>query len=192
MANQYPMSNDELLKLKAVVLYIISQCKTIDYFHLFKILYFADRNHLATYGRRIVKDTFCALQFGPVPSNLYDAIKIVTGKASRPINDTITTLSDALASKDDVYPSYLTNKEEADMDELSPSDIECIDQSIKENSLVPFNKLSEQSHDKAWRQAWEKKKNSPINELALAEAGGADEAMMEYIKENWELDSIIS
>lgn len=192
MANQYPMTEDELLKLKAVVLYIIGQCKTIDYFHLFKILYFADRNHLGKYGRRIVKDTFCALQYGPVPSNLYDAIKIVTGKTSRPASDAITILSDALASKDTIYPNYLTNKEEADMDELSPSDIECIDQSIKENSQTPFDRLSDQSHDKAWIEAWEKKRNSPINELTLAEAGGADESMMEYVKENLELDSLIS
>lgn len=62
------MSEDEILKLKAAVLYIIKQCGTIDYFHLFKILYFADREHYAVYGRRLVNDTFCALKNGPVPS----------------------------------------------------------------------------------------------------------------------------
>ena len=36
---------DEMLKLKAVVLYVINKCDEIDYFHLFKILYFADRAH---------------------------------------------------------------------------------------------------------------------------------------------------
>ena len=35
---------DEMLKLKAVVLYVINKCDEIDYFHLFKILYFADRD----------------------------------------------------------------------------------------------------------------------------------------------------
>ena len=30
---------DEMLKLKAVVLYVINKCDEIDYFHLFKILY---------------------------------------------------------------------------------------------------------------------------------------------------------
>ena len=77
---------DEMLKLKAVVLYVINKCDEIDYFHLFKILYFADRAHYAKYGRRIIQDTFCALPKGPVPSVLFDAIKVATKQATAVIN----------------------------------------------------------------------------------------------------------
>lgn len=86
--NVYNMSKireltlDEMLKLKAAVLYVINKCGVIDYFHLFKILYFADRAHYAHYGRRIIQDTFCALQKGPVPSTLFDAIKIATNQTT--------------------------------------------------------------------------------------------------------------
>ncbi len=35
-----------MLKLKAVVLYVINKCDEIDYFHLFKILYFCGQSSL--------------------------------------------------------------------------------------------------------------------------------------------------
>ena len=76
------MTIDDILKLKAAALYVVNKCQAIDYFHLFKILYFADREHYAVYGRRIINDTFCALQNGPVPSFLYDAIKVLYGSSS--------------------------------------------------------------------------------------------------------------
>ena len=42
---------------------------------------FAERQHYATYGKHLVKDTFCALERGPVPSFLYDAVKVATNSA---------------------------------------------------------------------------------------------------------------
>ena len=33
-----------------------------------KLIYFADRLHLRTYGRPIIGDDYWAMQFGPVPS----------------------------------------------------------------------------------------------------------------------------
>lgn len=35
------MTTDDMLKLKAVTLYILKQCGELDFIHLFKILYFA-------------------------------------------------------------------------------------------------------------------------------------------------------
>ena len=75
------MTTDDMLKLKAVTLYILKQCGELDFIHLFKILYFAERQHYATYGKHLVKDTFCALERGPVPSFLYDAVKVATNSA---------------------------------------------------------------------------------------------------------------
>ena len=83
----YRLTFDDMLKLKAVVLYIINRCEAIDYFHLFKCLYFADRDQSAKYGKRIIADTFCALKNGPVPSTLFDAIKVTVGQKKREDND---------------------------------------------------------------------------------------------------------
>ena len=42
---------------------------------LFKILWFADLLHLKQYGRSVTGDTYIAMNYGPVPSALYDMIK---------------------------------------------------------------------------------------------------------------------
>ena len=72
------MDKYDVEKLKAVTLYILKKCGATDYIHLFKILYFAEREHYADYGKRITKDTFIAMEHGPVPSFLYNALKLVT------------------------------------------------------------------------------------------------------------------
>ena len=72
------MDKYDVDKLKAVTLYILKKCGATDYIHLFKILYFAEREHYADYGKRIAKDTFIAMEHGPVPSFLYNALKLVT------------------------------------------------------------------------------------------------------------------
>jgi len=188
MSRSRELTIDELLKLKAAVLYIVDKCKEIDYFHIFKILYFADGQHYAKYGRRIVKDTFCALGNGPVPSNLYNAIKTVVGKGSYP---ELSIISDALKPADDVYYYMITGTEKPDMDELSKSDIECLEKSIVENKDIPFGDLSKKSHDAAWTEAWNIKDATPMDDLSIAKAAGADSAMIEYIKENELVDSLI-
>lgn len=185
------MTHDELLKLKAVVLYIVNKCEAIDYFHIFKILYFADRDHYAKYGQRIINDTFCALPNGPVPSTLFDAIKVVVGQRSKETNLELNLISDSLYPSDETYLYILSAKENADMDELSVSDIECLNQSIEENKDIPFGDLSTKSHDEAWKEAWDKKMSSEMNNITIAKAGGANEAMLDYIKEGQLIDSLI-
>lgn len=191
MATMRKLTYDELLKLKAVVLYIVNKCEAIDYFHIFKIIYFADRDHYAKYGQRIINDTFCALKNGPVPSTLFDAIKIVVGQRNRAENSTLNIISDSLFSSDDTYSYILSAKETPDMDELSRSDIEYLDKAIVENLNIPFGVLSDKSHDEAWEEAWKNNQSSPINDISMAKAGGANSAMIEYIEENKLIDALI-
>lgn len=181
---------DEMLKLKAVVLYVINKCGEIDYFHLFKILYFADRAHYAKYGRRIIQDTFCALPKGPVPSILFDAIKVATKQASAVCNSPLLTISNSIESPDSAYYFILSAKELPDMDELSKSDIDFLDASIAENKDVDIETLSKKSYDEAWLNAWEKQRACPLDLLLMAKAGGANEGMVEYIKENEEINKL--
>lgn len=181
------ISGDEILKLKAVVLYILKKCRTIDYFHLFKILYFADREHYAVYGRRLVNDTFCALKNGPVPSFLYDAIKVLYGGTA---GEELQIISSALSVADSDYKYFINAVEDPDMDELSVSDVEMLDKSISENLTLSFDTLSLKSHDVAWREAWEKTPNSPIVPILMARAAGASDATIEYIKENEFFDTL--
>ena len=71
-------TTEQINKIEAVVLYILQHFKDgIDYIKLFKIMYFAQREYLATYGLTIAEDTFKARQLGPVPSLTYKVVKMV-------------------------------------------------------------------------------------------------------------------
>ncbi len=65
----------EKQKIIEVVLYILNKAGGMDYYHLFKILYFANQRSLVEWGQLMISDKFCALPHGPVPTELYNAIK---------------------------------------------------------------------------------------------------------------------
>ncbi|WP_277121534.1 Panacea domain-containing protein [Bacteroides ndongoniae] len=192
MAHIQALTTDDILKLKAITLYIVNKCGVADIFHILKILYFADRAHYAEWGTRLSEDTFCAMDNGPVASHLYNALKDVTGKEKLPAGSPLKIISDSLYQADPMFEYYISAREEADMDELSASDIACLDRSIAENKEQAFGELSKRSHDQAWQEAYGRKKNAPMNPLLMAEAGGASKETLEFIKENAEFDQMIA
>lgn len=181
------MTLPDIQKIKAATLYILNKCESMDYFHLFKILYFANREHLATYGRPLINDNFCALENGPIPSFLYDAVKMAIGK--KPKRPDFSLLYDSISSASADYDYQIRANEAADMDELSLSDIICIDKSIDENISIPFRVLSRKSHDIAWQTAWNNKQSSPMDMMLIARAGGASDGTLAYIRENVEFNN---
>lgn len=185
------MTKEQILKLKAAVLYIVNKCGEIDFIHLFKILYFAERKQYADYGQHLVNDSFCALERGPVPSFLYDAVKSVVGMKGAFHHQNMELLTDALAPGSGECHYMLRATQKPDMDELSDAEIEALDNSINENIHKDINTLSRDSHDEAWKSAWEKSNNSPMDTLLIAKAGGASEDFLSYLRENEELEEYI-
>jgi len=57
--------------------YLLKQTaeQELPYIHLLKMLYIADREHLAEYGYTITGDTVVAMQYGPVLSHILNLIK---------------------------------------------------------------------------------------------------------------------
>ena len=138
-----------------------------DKYSLLKILYFAERKHLAEYGRPVTGDAYIAMPYGPVPSNSYDYVK-----ANTSFNRFFSIDGDVI-----------TSIETPDLDVLSDSDVECLDLSIEENKTLSFGQLKEKSHDVAYNWAWDNLgKNSTIPYVKIASAGGASAEMIEYIK----------
>ena len=66
------------------LLYVANRVQRKDFHKIFKVIYFADRQHLADWGRPITGDTYIAMDAGPVPSRLYDMLKIVRGDSYLP------------------------------------------------------------------------------------------------------------
>lgn len=159
--------NFNLNKEKAIntMLLVIDKLgtKKADKHKVFKIIYFADQKHLVRYGRPITGDTYLKMNFGAVPSFIKE---LADGKQNQGLIK--------IEGKHNLYSTY-----PYDMDELSETEIECITEAIEENKNIPFNQLTQKSHDKAWENAsWY------MDYLSIAKAVTNDENMLEYIKIN--------
>lgn len=171
---------DTQRQLLEKVLYVLSQTKGLDYYHLFKVLYFAEREYLRSYFRKLVEDDFCALQYGPVPSALYDAIK---GHGLGSI------LSQALwevveTEEDDKYTLYPLR--DADMDYIADAEVSTLDKAIDEFSALSFDELLQLSHDTAWEAS---APSGMMDSEAIAREGGIQEGNIDYLREllHWQL-----
>lgn len=176
------MTDFDKNRIIQIVLYVLNKTDGIDYYHLFKILYFAERKHLAKWGCGILPDEFYALRWGPVPTVLYDAVK-GKGELSKSLFKDIEFAGDDASN-------VLIAKKEANIKCLSKSMIEVLDASIAANAGLTFEELKNKSHDDAWKQAYlnSDKLISPIN-MAIVE--GADSAMQEYIEDQLDIDKLL-
>lgn len=124
------------------ILYVLQQLggKT-DMHKLCKILYFADQRHLSKYGRSITGDTYIAMQYGPVPSNVDDILKAVRGDSF--FSDCVQDLTDLISFEN----RYIVNALAApNLDELSDSDIESLSYAIDFCKDKSFGQLTELLH----------------------------------------------
>ncbi len=182
-------TRDEILKMRACLLYVLRQLgKETDFIKLFKILYFAQREHLVKYGRGVIGDTFHALRFGPVPSFIYKALQMAQGRLER-----MPDFDPFLEGIEVSNTSLVSSSVEPDMDELSLSDIACLDKYIEKYRDMNSYKLSNRSHyDKAWKDAFTRSKDDPEKDvmtvLDIAKAGNAKSGVIAYIKENMLID----
>jgi uncharacterized phage-associated protein len=116
-------------------------------------MYFADRCQLERYGRLIFGGSYRAYPYGPVPQNVYGMLKAAENKpggrstegpfrvqrSSNPVVEALT---------------------EPDMDLLSVSDHECLNEAIGTWGYKPFPQLTDASHEAAWTAAYGRKSES--------------------------------
>lgn len=189
MRNMYNMSADDIAKLKAVALYVLNKCGETDFIHLFKIIYLAERSVYAKYGQHLVKDSFVAMEYGPVPSLLYDALKQLNGRG---YNTMLTPITDSmLPAGGECAWFFVKAVERPDMDELSPAEIKVLDSIIDRYKDMDAKSLSELSHDEAWHLAWDNKHNTVMVPLDIAKAGGGAGGFLQYLVEQEEISSIL-
>lgn len=168
MKKNNKMSADDVAKLKAVALYVLDKCGETDFIHLFKII---------------------AMEHGPVPSNLYDALKLMNGKGN---NKSVKSISDSLLpAGGECAWFFVKSSEKPDMDELSKAEVEALDEAIARYKDVDTKTLSEMSHDIAWHAAWDKSHNTKMSPLDIAKAGEASDEFLRYLAEQEMLNSYL-
>jgi hypothetical protein len=160
------MRDFNLHKEKAVnsLLFVINNLEKADTHKTYKILYFADQKHLLKYGRPIFGDTYVKMKYGPVPSFVKNVV-----------DENIEGLEEVVAKYHGYFVKSLV---EPDLDFLSESDLECLNESLVENKDLEFPVLTDKSHDYAYNKAsWN------IDYLDMAKAVGADENLLNFISQ---------
>ncbi|MDR3226282.1 MAG: SocA family protein [Prevotellaceae bacterium] len=157
------------------ILYIAHKLQRKDFHKIFKVLYFADREHLSKYGRPITGDTYIKMINGPVPSKIYDIFKAVKGDSF--FSDEATEYKKLFNIVNDyiIEPLQLAN-----LDFLSKTDIEEIDNSLLIYGNLPFGEITKLSHDYAWASAID---DCPIDMANILREVGQSEDYIEYIND---------
>ena len=184
------LGKDDILVIKAVLLYILTHSNDgqRDIYSLVKTAYYAQQNHLAQYGTPLFKDCICALPFGPVPSNIYNVLKMASGDSNE-LNyhrsDDMHLASDAINFKSGRYSA----KEDPNMDFLSKSDIDSLNYGIEKVAKMSFNQIKEDTHGMEWNRAFNSKSSlKEMNLLNIAKEGDASSDALRYLEDFLETD----
>ncbi len=134
-------------KALEAILYVAGHLKTASLHSVSKILYLVDKRHLRYLGRLICGDHYVAMEYGPVPSAIYNMMKVADNR------ETIDPDVDAIIKESLRVQSgrYLKPKRKANTEVLAASEIECLNQTIKKYGQKTFGQLTDVTHDAAWK-----------------------------------------
>lgn len=133
-------------KALEVVLWLAERQNGIDFYHLVKAAFYADKYHIARFGRPIVGDVYRAAWFGPLPQVIYGLLR------HEPMEILALGNSGPLPFKVENFRVY--NERAPNSERLSESDIEALEYGFKEVAGKSFDELVEQTHrDPAYQNA---------------------------------------
>lgn len=155
-----------------VILYLAQKSSDPTFHHISKLLYFADRLHLERYGRFICGDRYIAMKNGPVPSGVYNMLK----NAKTGVQ--YFCFPEAEGAFDVVGEYTVRALRAPDMGRFSDSDIECLDEALRQYDRYSFGRLTQLSHDAAWSAADE---NDTIPIEAIVRSLGDPDGLLEHL-----------
>ncbi|MBE3139111.1 MAG: SocA family protein [Thermoplasmata archaeon] len=172
---------------KALEVVIYVSTKADNLFNIVKTIYYADKYHLARYGRLITGDNYIAMGDGPVPSGTYDLIKLVRGDSfsyeSKIVNahpeealKVKVVKIEGISPKTFVYPRRTPN-----LDLLSESDIECLDLSIEKYGNMHTTRLWRLVHQEKSYQKTQLDNPIPLREIITLDISNGKDAI-EYLE----------
>lgn len=186
-------NKNDIQTLRAVLLYIInhlSGTQKRDVYRIVKAAFFAQEFHLVRYMQPLYKDRIVALPYGPVPSALYDTLCFVRGDAgvsSYHANDGLSEAAKGIHFSEESFSA----SEQPDMDFLSRSQVECLNDAIAKVMTMTFNEIRDTTHQQEWERA-AATSNREMDLVAIAREGGADASTLEYLKESLAVDKLLA
>ena len=162
---------------KAIESILFIANRTNDLFHIVKILYYADKFHLENYGRQITGDYYRAMDEGPVPSGAYDLLKRARGDKqtyeARIVNAN-PERSFQVRNKDEVIPLRKPN-----LDYLSESDVECLNEAIKLYAKMDLPELWKIVHEEEAYKSTPHNGQMKLKDIILSLPTGSE--VLEYL-----------
>ncbi|MCL2706626.1 MAG: Panacea domain-containing protein [Dehalococcoidia bacterium] len=163
------MSNVVYDKTKAIetILYLVNRVSTPSKYVLCKMIYLADKLSLERYGRLIFGESYAAMRNGATPSNAYNLI-----------NKNIKYPCEIKVDGNNVVALR-----DADLDYLSESDIECLNQVIGTYDKAGA-KMRNDAHDSAWDAAWSSRgslNSVPMPITSIVNALPNSEELLDYL-----------
>jgi uncharacterized phage-associated protein len=124
-----------------------------------KLIFLADKKHLVNNARPVTGDWYAAMAHGPVPSRILELLDEVEagGLMSREAMELSSSLD---LDRSFQYPR-LRPTCQADLSQLSESDIEALDSTVAAFGQMSFTQLRGLTHETpAYENAWRVKKTS--------------------------------
>lgn len=180
-------------RLIETVLYILNNTGGLDQYHIFKVLYLAERSHLAEWGESLVPDTFRAFKHGPVPAHLYFTAQGKNHKSKRDAT-LLSGFKEAISPAGDDAQYILLANRQPNMDYLSEADVATLDNAIEHYANMSFAELERIVHNTAWKAAYhgDDKRGEILSPVLMAKEAGATDGMLQYIQEQLDLDQALS
>jgi len=172
----------DLEKTREALAYLASNSTgAFDKYQACKLLFLADKYHLVRYGRTITGDAYFAMPHGPAPTRTLNLLTILIEEPEG---------EPALASYFTVDRSYVNPRlraTHAEYDNLSKSDIEALDATLRRFDGKTFPELRALTHEMvAYRKAWDNRGRKKSVKMAFEDffeedsdaiAGVLDEAI---------------
>ncbi len=185
-------------KLIDILVLLAKNGQTLTKLRITKLLYFIDKYHLKKYGRFVLNDKYYRLQYGPIPSltlnyinDFFSPIIRFSGKiiGRGPLHKYFS------AAKHRNQDVLKVKKEDVNLNSLSGSELEAIEQIIKRYGNLSTPKLIDISHnDKTCKETPIPSEIEPklFLEGLLEEQKDAIEKLMEIDQENDCMNAILN
>lgn len=143
----------DIHKVFATIKFIASQdIPDLTPAKLLKLIFLADKYHLVRYGRPITGDNYCAMPEGPVPSWTYDLLKQILNK---PLVSQAKQLANDLVVDRKKNPPTISTRATYDARQLSESDIQALNITLKRFRNHTFGQLRKYTHAMAaYENVW--------------------------------------
>ena len=172
MVIRFEMNEDKAIE---VLTWLANEQPGVGAFHVSKVLYYADKEHLNRFGRPVMGDTYIRMEYGPVPSKTYDLIK-----AEKLELGVLKKFREAVDVRGGFWRLHPLRA--PDMEMLSRTDLECLSNALNKYGTRDFGVLSRISHrETAWAEAPE---NGPMDYEHMIEQGPNQKEIIQNLKEH--------